>query len=321
MINLAVRFLILFGAFSFLVHAQYLRSDREASLIDEMLCHGDYVEALKLTERDLLIPEADTGPLTPYVGALFIEVGKLEMADRVLNLQPDKAYATGSNRAALARERAALLLAKGEYKLSAAEAIEAYKFSVSDRTYKSRRAYAASIAAESLLRSGDLNEAREYASRSLKSVENQKRSASFFIPRVFYTACLVASYSSSPQTAEPLCLRGLALTKRSRKPTRDLSLGYLALAEARLKNGNFRGSKDAAIQCLTLAKTLFGPVHQDAVNALELMSIADARGGRRADAQNEAGRSLALARRLFGPNSRRVAELTEALQSESLTAH
>ena len=83
MINLAVRFLILFGPFSFLVQAQHLRSDREASLIDEMLCHGDYVEALKLTERDLLIPEADTGPLTPYVGALFIEVGKLVTCRKV----------------------------------------------------------------------------------------------------------------------------------------------------------------------------------------------------------------------------------------------
>jgi Tetratricopeptide repeat len=96
-----------------------------------------------------------------------------------------------------------------------------------------------------------------------------------------------------------------------------LSLGYLALAEAQLKNGEFDASRGAANQSLTLTNALFGPVHQDAVKALELISLADLQKGNRAEARREAQRALEIAKKLFGPDSKRVVELTQTFERVS----
>jgi ATP/maltotriose-dependent transcriptional regulator MalT len=313
----ASRVVLLTGAVLCLsLQAQRTDSLREASLIDDMLCHGDYIEALKLTSRDVVDSHLDRGWLAPYIGALFIETGKLAAADQVLNSRPAEPSDQGS-RSAVVRERAALLLAQGEYQLAATEALEAYKLSTADRIYESRRAYAGSIAAESLLRSGDLNGARQYADKSLRAVRKQTRARYFFVPRVFHAACLVASYGPNPESGEPICLRGLELAKQSKKQRRDLSLGYLVLAEARLENARFDLSREAANQSLTLTQVLFGPVHQDAVKAHEIIALADLRSGNRAEAQKEAESALSLAKKLFGIDSRRVTELKRTLEAIS----
>jgi hypothetical protein len=93
-----------------------------------------------------------------------------------------------------------------------------------------------------------------------------------------------------------------------------VSLGYLVLAEVRLRAGRFEASREAADQSLMLTKALFGPVHQDAVKALELISLADAKNRKKAEARREARNALAIANKLFGSDSKRLAELSETLQ-------
>jgi hypothetical protein len=218
-------------------------------------------------------------------------------------------------RVALTRERAALLLARGDYKLSAAQAVEAYNLAIKDNVYASRRAYTGSIAAEALLRSGEIASARQYAAVSLKAVPKRTRKANFFIPRVLYTACLVTSYGGATGNSESTCLKGLAMAASSGRPKRDLSLGYLVLAEVRLRAGNLQASRAAGMESLTLTKTLFGQTHQDAVKALELISLADFKIGEVPQAQIEARSALALAATVFGSDSKRSKELAEMLRN------
>ena len=95
----------------------------------------------------------------------------------------------------------------------------------------------------------------------------------------------------------------------SGRPKRDLSLGYLVLAEVRLRAGNLQASRAAAMKSLALTKTLFGQTHQDAVKALELISLADFKSGKVPQAQTEARRALALAATVFGSDSKRSKSL------------
>jgi tetratricopeptide (TPR) repeat protein len=290
------------------------RSGREAAILDDMLCRGDYVKAFKLANRDFQDPTLDKLPLVPYMGALLVEAGNLQAADKLLSPRFLGLDTPLCIRVALTRERAALMLARGDYKASAAQGIEAYNFAIQDNVYASRRAYTGSIAAEALLRSGDIVSARQYLDLSLKAVPKRARKASFFIPRVFYTACLVASYSGSTGNSESTCLRGLAMAASSGKPNRDLSLGYLVLAEVRLRAGKLQASRADALESLVITKALFGETHQDTVKALELMSLADFKIGKVPQAQTEARGALALAATVFGADSKRSKELAATLR-------
>ncbi len=292
-------------------NAQMLSPNRESALLDDMVCRGDYADAVKLAKRDLFSRDLDRTLLLPYVGALFIEIGHLQDADGILN--PSRFNMPDSIRAAMTREQAALLLARGQYQQSSAKAAEALRFSFKDGIYDSRRAYAGSIAAEALLRSGDARAARELAMESLKAVEKRTKPADFFIPRVFFAACLVSSYGPNPQEAEPLCQKGLGLLRRRSKPNRDLSLGHLALAEARLQNGDINGSQKAANDSLKITIALFGTLHQDSIRALQLLSAAELKDGKTVAARNDANNAIALAKKLIGPESSRVSELTAKL--------
>ena len=304
------------------LQAQVLDYGHEASLLDNMLCRGEYAHALQLAKRDLLRVDRDNALLVPYVGALLIDTGNLRDAERILNsgnLKPPSPEPLPL--LVLSRERAALLLARGEYKLSAAAAMKAYRIAMQESAYKSRQGYAASIAAEALLRSGDLTRAREFAGLALNAVPKRPKKASFFIPRVLYTACLVESYGPSPERAEPICLRGLSFAEQPSKPTRDLSLAYLTLAEIRFKNREFEASRAAANQSLLLTNALFGSLHQDAIKALEILSRLDAAEGKQVQAQKRAGTALKLATNLFGANSPRVSELSRILDPDSSRNH
>jgi hypothetical protein len=270
------------------IEGQGDRSGHEAAILDDMVCRGDYVKAFKLANRDFQDPTLDKLPLVPYMGTLLVEAGNLQAADKLLSPRFLGLDTPLCIRVALTRERAALMLARGDYKASAAQGIEAYNFAIQDNVYASRRAYTGSIAAEALLRSGDIVRARQYVDLSLRAVPKRTRKANFFIPRVFYTACLFASYSGSTGNSESTCLRGLAMAESSGRSNRDLSLGYLVLAEVRLKTENLQASRAAAVESLAVTKSLFGQTHQDAVKALELMSLADFKTGKIPVAQTEA---------------------------------
>ncbi len=44
-----------------------------------------------------------------------------------------------------------------------------------------------------------------------------------------------------------------------------------------LRNGKLEESRNAANQSLTMTKNLFSPLHQDTINALALIALADAK--------------------------------------------
>ncbi len=254
---------------------------REATLLDDMLCHGEYEQALKLARRNLQRTDFDKTLVVPYIAALFIDTGRLQDAESVLNSAGSSSiFASEIGRAAIARERAALFLACQKYDLAATEAIKAYRLAQEDSLTEVRMAYAGSIAAEALVRLGDLDDARYLAHQILKAVPRGVKRARFFVPRILYAAALVETYAGSPERAEAICLRGVSFSEKGSSQTRDVSLGYLVLAEIRLKAANMTGSIDAAQHAMFLTERLFGPAHQDIFRARDvLLQALDKRPG------------------------------------------
>lgn len=254
---------------------QFHKTLRAAILLDETLRHGEYEAALELANRDLLRSDLEKTLLIPYIAALFIETGRLQDAEQALNLAGSNAiFPDAIGRAAVGRERAALFLARKEFNLAVAEAKKAYKLAKEDSLSRTRRAYTGSIAVEALLRSGDVAAAKSLAGEIGKAVPRRVKRARFFLPRILYAVSLADAYAGSFESAEAMCTRGLKMAEHPTRDSRDLSLGFLVLAEIHLRAGDLPRAREAANRALLLIEKLFGTAHQDAVRAREILAAS-----------------------------------------------
>ena len=288
--------------------------DRLEDLIDE----GKYEAAFGAFQfalgNETLRGDSDALVMRPYRAKWSVEVGALQEAVLILK-QGDPAWADVPFWAPrVARERAALLLALGEYRGAAENAAKGYRLCAEQHYLKIRIAYCKSLEAQARLRLGDVSAADQASKAALEIARKYRRLPPFFYaPRIFYTACLVQSYSASPGGAEAECRRGIALAEGTGGMRRDVSLGYLALAEACLRSGNLTGSREAALYSLRLTHQMFGTKHQDAVGALQILAQMNLKEGNPAAARSNAEEAVSAGLAVFGDGSARVTELRRDL--------
>ncbi len=292
------------------LQAQSIQAGRVAGLIEELVEKGRYQAAFDAFRFELASAKAkryDLRAALPFRAKLSVEVGALQEASLILS----QAEPAGGS---VARERAALLLALRDYQAAAETAATAYRLSVEGGYMKVRVAYCKSIEAEARLRLGDVGGAQQAVKTALEIVRKyHKPPPLFFAPRIFYAACLVASHDASAGNAEEECNHGLALAEKAGTSRRDVSLGYLALAEARLRRNDLSGSSEAASRSLELTLKLFGPKHQDAARALQILATANLKADYAAAARSWAQRAVKAGLAVFGEGSPGMADLTREL--------
>ncbi|MGD0297894.1 MAG: hypothetical protein ABSE86_12315 [Bryobacteraceae bacterium] len=135
-----------------------------------------------------------------------------------------------------------------------------------------------------------------------------------FASRILYAACVIESNAGIFADAEAYCRRSLDIASQSKRDTRDLSLGCLALAEAQLEAGDLAHSPEAATKGRDLTAKLFGESHQDMVQALELLARVSAKDGNMTDVCADANRAVKIATALFGERSPGAAGPIRALR-------
>lgn len=248
---------------------------RDSDRIDAYMVEGRYNEAITLLNA-LLRPadssnqQYEIAPLLVKSATLAVEIGRLDEAEREL-VAADAVAAreqSPSRSAAIARERAALLLAKGDFPQARTAAHNAVKLSRQYGYYKIRIAYAQSLEALAALELNDTEAAAKLTQEALKAIPKRRAKQSFFAPRILYAAARVASRQGDHATAETHCRRGLAMHPAAR----DASLGHLALAEILLAAGNREAGRQAVETSLRLTRELFGDQHQDAARARLLLA-------------------------------------------------
>ena len=251
-----------------------------------------------------------------YIGKAQIELGHLGEAISVLGTAEALSSSLGSTYydATLLHETAALYYALAGYDGAAASAAKAVRLSQERNIPKIRVAYCKSIEALALLRIGKLSEAELLAASALKECPKKPGRSPVFAPRILYAACVVESHAGNFADAEAYCRRGLDIASQSKRETRDLSLGYLALAEAQLEAGDLAHSREAASKGRDLTVKLFGEQHQDMVQALGLLAKVSAKDGNIADGCADANRAVKIATALFGERSLGAAGPIRALR-------
>ncbi len=297
--------------------------DQDLSEIAESIAEGKYARAYQCVAMGLdkartQKPDYEPGPFLAYLGELSLETGRLQTADEALKKAESQLVGIWSGLDALVvREQAALYLARGDFTPATIKAATAYKMSV-DRYYlRVETAYCKSLEAQAELRMGNLPRAEILVREALRDIPKNGKQL-FFVPRILYTACLIESYRGNHTEAQGYCLRGLEMAEKSGAETRDTSLGHLALAEAYLQSGDFEKSHASGLLALTLTYRMFGRRHQDMVDALHTLALADLRAGRITDARVRAKDALQAATQLFGAGSqgekRQKEELRGALK-------
>lgn len=280
--------------------------------LEELIDEGKYQAAFDTFQSDVAkaaLQWLDPSEMLPYRAKLSVEVGALQQAVLIFKRAEPAMYPPTA-----AREHAALLLALRDYAEAAKTASKAYRLCIEGGYLKIRIAYCKSIEAEARLRLGDVSAADQSVRTSLELVRKSGDLPPFFYaPRIFYTACLVESCGPTPGDAEAECGRGLALAEKTGMMRRDVSLGYLALAEVRLRGGNLAGAGEAASHSLELTRKLFGAKHQDAVRALQVLAQADLGEGKSAAARSRAEEAVDAALGVFGDGSPSLAQLRQDL--------
>jgi len=299
---------------------------QDASTIDDLIANGQYGRASRFVKirldrmRLLEAPFDEAAPLLAYAGKLDVEIGRLSDAAEALKAAEASARIFYYWEPAVAREQAALDLARGDHAAAAAAAAKAYRLS-HERGYSAiRAAYCENIEALAQLRMGNVSQAEQLVLEALKAVPNSGDLSLFFAPRILYTACLVESYRSNRSVAEAQCLRGMKMAERSRAESRDSSLGHLAFAESYFQSRDFVRSRESSLKALELTYRLFGPQHQDAVEALQMLALVDMREGKVVEARKRAQNAIKIAKELFGEGSlgviRPTRTLNEVMKSE-----
>jgi tetratricopeptide (TPR) repeat protein len=294
---------------------------QQISQLDNLVSEWEYGHAAQLAKllfERLQIREHDDQSVLSlaYIGKTQTEIGRLGEAVNALGMAEALSSRIGTTYydATLSREAAALYYALAGYDEAAASAAKAVRLSQEHNSPRIRTAYCKSIEALALLRIGKLSEAEILSLSAVK--ECPKKTGKYFVyePRILDTACLVESHLGNYADAEAYCRRGLEIAAQSKRETRDLSLGYLALAEAELEASDLAHSREAATRSRDLTAKLFGEQHQDMVQALGLLAKVSAKEGDMADACAHANRAVKIATALFGAGSPGVAVPMRALR-------
>jgi tetratricopeptide (TPR) repeat protein len=295
--------------------------DEEVAKLDDLLDQGEYTYAARsaasLLERlHVWGPDREAILVLTHIGRSQVEMGRFSEALKVLS----QANALASTipyyfyDPALFRETALLQLEAGEYQAAANTAAKAVKLAQDHNQERLRVGYCRSIEAMALLRLGKPDDAELLSLKAVKACPKKAGKYFVFAPRILYTACLVASHQEKYADAEEYCRRGLEIAQQWKRENRDLSLGYLALAEAYLEAGDLARSREAATKNVEMTARLFGEQHQDMVQALGLLARISAKQGNMADACTQANRAVKIATALFGAGSTGAAGPVRALR-------
>jgi tetratricopeptide (TPR) repeat protein len=292
----------------------------ELAKLDDLLDHGEYAYAARfaasLLERlRIWGPDREAILVLTHVGRSQVELGRLGDAVKALGqanaLAPTLPY--NFYDPALFRETAVLQLELGEYEAAVGTAAKAVHLANDRNQARIRVGYSRSIEALALLRLGKPSDAELLSLKAVKACPKKAGKYFVFAPRILYTACLVESHLQNYADAEEYCRRGLEIAQEWKRENRDLSLGYLALAEAYLEAGDLARSREAAAKNVAITARLFGEQHQDMVQALGLLAQISAKQGDMSDACNHAERAVKIATALFGAGSAGLAGPVRAL--------
>jgi tetratricopeptide (TPR) repeat protein len=293
----------------------------EVAKLDDLLDQGAYVYAARfassLLERlHTRGPDYESILVLTHIGRSQVELGRLGEAVKALSEANTLAPTIPNNRhePALFRETAALLLELGEYQAAASTAAKAVHLANDQNQERIRVGYCRSIEAMAFLRLGKPDDAELLSLKAVKACPKKAGKYFVFAPRILYTACLVASHQEKYADAEEYCRRGLEIAQQGKRENRDLSLGYLAVAEAYLEAGDLVRSREAAAKNVEITARLFGEQHQDMVQALGLLARISAKQGNMADACTQANRAVKIATALFGAGSAGAAGPVRALR-------
>jgi tetratricopeptide (TPR) repeat protein len=278
---------------------------RDRLRLDELANQGRNLEAIKLAKsmfnRMPLVAE-DQVLLLGYLGRVCTEIGLIGKAStfftpaEVMSSQ----LPTGYHELVLFREKAAFSYAVGHYEDAAKAADKAYHLGARGAL---RAEYSHGIQALALLRLGNLPDAEKAVLSAMKAVPKNLGKYPVYGPRILYAACIVESHAGKGADAETFCNRGLEMVARYKRETRDLSLGYLAIAEAQLQAGDLAHSRKSAQKAADLTRKLFGTQHQDMVAALDLLALISLKQGDAAAARACVAESVKIATSLFGEGS------------------
>ncbi len=284
---------------------------RDASRLDELVNVGKYSEAMEfgqsILDRLNLRQRRDQAYIfLAYLGKAALESGLPRQASAMLNAAEAVAARNLGYRyyePVLFREKAALHYAAAEYAAAAEAAVRAYRLSNEHDYYRIRSEYCHSLQALALLRMGNVREAERLALIAAKAAPTKTDAYPLFAPRILYAACIVEGYAGRMTDAEAFCRRGLEISSNAKLENRDLSLGYLALAEVRLQAGDLTRSREAALRSNEIVNRLFGSQHQDTVDALILLAKIDVREGDLDAARDKVNQAIRIAAVLFGEGS------------------
>jgi len=293
---------------------------QEVTQLDDLIDEGEYAYAARfavsLLERlHTWGPDYESILVLTHIGKSQIELGRLGEAVKVLSEANALAPTIPSNRydPALFRETAVLQLELGEYEAAVGTAAKAVHLADDQNQERIRVGYCRSLEAMALLRLGKAGDAELLSLKAVKACP--KKAGKYFVlaPRILYTACLVESHQQNFVDADEYCRRGLEIAQQWKRENRDLSLGYLALAEAYLEAGDLARSREAAAKNVEITARLFGEQHQDMVQALGFLAQISAKEGKTAEACSQADRAVKIATTLFGAGSAGAAGPIRAL--------
>lgn len=275
--------------------------------VDELIEDGKYKEASRRIRRSFnlvgpFVPKSETTTLFVYLGRLLVETGELKEAEKALRTAEHLDSLRQGWEATLPRDRAVLALARRDYSTAATTAAEACRLAAQKVLSRIRVSYCLSIEALARLRLGQIERADQLSRKAQKRLSSRGSKPLPFGPRILYAACLVKSYGGNHTGAEEDCQRGLKMAQ-ARPDSRDVALGYLALAEVYLRAGKLLQSRESSLNCLERTTRLIGPMHQDTIQALELLALADLREGRSTDARIRAEDAVRIAKVVFGEGS------------------
>jgi hypothetical protein len=252
----------------------------QTSEVDDLVNAGEYEHAAQLAKllfQQLKMRGRDEHSVLSlvYIGKAQTELGHLGDAVNTLGLADALSSGLGSTfyDATLLRETAALYYALAGYDGAAASAAKAVRLSQERNSTRIRVAYCKSIEALALLRIGKLSEAELLVASAVKECPKKPGKSPVFAPRILYAACIVESHAGNFAEAEADCRRGLDIASQSKRETRDLSLGYLALAEAQLEAGDLPHSREAAAKGQALGLLAKVPAKEGNKTTLALTPI------------------------------------------------
>lgn len=304
------------------VSAQNSGKSQQVSELDDLINRGEYEHGIKVAQflsqqQRAWGPNKESVFVLTHIGNAQVELGRIADAVQAISQANTLAPTIGDNfyEVALLRETAVLQLELGQYQAAASVAAKAVKLALDRNLEGLRIGYSRSIQAMALLRLGNPSDAELIVLKAVKNCPKKTGKYFVFAPRILYTACLVESHQQNFAEADEYCRRGLEIAQVWKRETRDLSLGYLAQAEAYSEAGDLARSREAAAKSVEITTRLFGEQHQDIVQALGLLARVNAKQGNMPEACAQANRAVKIAVNLFGPISAGAGILTRALQS------